>query len=121
MKQYKRPLHVAVDVDEPSVVELTVRETVRLDRIRTTDQGQVAEQHGELLRAGTQRLELGPGRFMLKTMTDTDLRIVHGGVRTATFSGKDPWPPPPPPLIGEVIDSDELEPGDTPILTVWGD
>lgn len=109
MKQIKRPLRVTVDVEQPSTIELTVDETIRLDRVRNTERGIAAEQHGALIGPGTSTLALDPGQFVFKTMSDAQLRVIQGGARIETQAQDDiKWP-----------DSGGDEPsGDQPALTV---
>jgi hypothetical protein len=90
---------VNVYVDQPSCIELHVRETVRLDRLQPTEaDGYVAAQHGALLAPGVTQLQLEAGIYHFRTLDDAQLRVIAGGVQVASTSaaGKDPWPDPPP-------------------------
>src|SRR5262245_47017941 len=89
---------VNVYVDQPSCIELHVRETVRIDRLTpTADAGYVAAQHGALLAPGVTQVQLDQGIYHLRTLDDAQLRVLAGGVRVTsmTRSGKDEWPDPP--------------------------
>ena len=58
-------------VDQPSCIELHVRETVRLDRLQpTAANGYVAEQHGALLAPGVTQLQLEAGLYHFRTLDD---------------------------------------------------
>ena len=90
---------VNVYVDQPSCIELRVRETVRLDRLKPTEAaGYVAEQHGALLTPGVTQLQLDEGIYHFRTLDDAQLRVISGGVQVASTSrsDKDPWPDPRP-------------------------
>jgi len=87
-------------VDQPSCIELHVRETVRIDRLQPTAADEyVAEQHGALLAPGVTQLQLDQGIYHLRTLDDAQLRVLSGGVQAASMvdDPKNPWPPPPPP------------------------
>jgi hypothetical protein len=73
---------VNVYVDQPSCIELHVRETVRLDR---------------LLAPGVTQLQLEAGLYHFRTLDDAQLHVIAGGVQVASMSasGKDTWPDPP--------------------------
>lgn len=95
-------MHVNLDVREPSVVELTVGDRVQLDRLTPARCGYVAERHGGLLAPGTNTVALQPGLYLFRTLSDTNLRVVTGGVATAiAHSDKDKWPDPPPGVRGD--------------------
>ena len=116
----KRPLQVTLHVKSPSVVELTLGDKVQLDRVVPSAHGHLAERHGPLLGTGVATVALAPGFYAFRTLSDAHLRVVQGGVETATQSGvKDPTPPPvgspPPPEPGSRGDA---QPGETPCLTV---
>src|SRR6266508_3691560 len=85
-------------VDQPSCIELHVREKVRLDRLQPTGaDGYVAAQHGALLAPGVTQLQLEAGLYHFRTLDDAQLRVLAGGVQVASMSGdytKDPWPDP---------------------------
>src|SRR6266850_8081481 len=86
-------------VDRPSCIELSVRETVRIDQLQPTEAaGYVAEQHGALLAPGVTQLQLDKGIYHFRTLDDAQLRVISGGVQVASTScgDKDKWPDPPP-------------------------
>ena len=86
---------VNVYVDQPSCIELHVRETVRIDRLTPTEtDGYVAEQHGALLAPGVTQLQLEAGLYHFRTLDDAQLRVIAGGVQVASTSAadKDIWP-----------------------------
>ena len=88
---------VNVYVDQPSCIELHVRETVRLDRLQpTTADGYVAERHGALLAPGVTQVQLEKGMYHFRTLDDAQLRVIAGGVQVASMSAgaKDTWPDP---------------------------
>ena len=89
---------VNVSVDQPSCLELHVRETVRLDRLQPTADGYVAEQHGALLAPGVTQLQLEAGLYHLRTLDDAQLRVLTGGVQviglSATGDKDGDWPDP---------------------------
>ena len=93
---------VNVYVDQPSCIELHVRETVRLDRLTPTAAAEyVAEQHGALLAPGVTQLQLETGLYHFRTLDDAQLRVLAGGVQVASTSYKDKdddWPTDPPKL-----------------------
>ena len=108
----RKPLHVSLDVREPSVVELTVGDRVQLDRMTPSQHGRVAERLGGLLDPGVHTVALPPGHYCFRTLSDTHLRVVTGGVAAGiAHSDKDKWPDPPP------VRGDEV-PGELPRLTV---
>jgi hypothetical protein len=122
MRQRKKALQVTVNVKEPSVVVFTVNEDVQLDRLKRAGAGYVAERCGDLLAPGKTRLTLEPGLFYFRTLTDTQLQVIQGGIDVATKSAdKDPWPIPPPdslpsaPMPGTKGDD---VPGELPHCTV---
>jgi hypothetical protein len=82
-------------VDQPSCIELHVRETVRIDRLTPTETDEyVAVQHGALLAPGVTQLPLETGIYHFRTLDDAQLRVLQGGVRVTSTSvrGKDRWP-----------------------------
>ena len=85
---------VNVSVDQPSCIELCVRETVRLDRLTPTADGYVAAQYGTLLAPGVTQLQLEAGLYHFRTLDDAQLRVLSGGVQVASPSaaGKDKYP-----------------------------
>jgi hypothetical protein len=74
---------VNVYVDQPSCIELHVREKVRLDRLQPTPDGYVAEQHGSLLAPGVTQLQLEAGLYHFRTLDDAQLRVIAGGYQMA--------------------------------------
>ena len=86
--------HVDVYVDQPSCIELHVQETVRLDRLQPTADGYVAAQHGALLAPGVTQVPLEAGLYHFRTLEDTQLRVLAGGVRVVSTGGNDDdkWP-----------------------------
>ena len=116
----KKALQVTLEVVEPSVVELTVGDRVRLDRLARAEHGYVAERRGDVLAPGRATLPLEPGYYFFRTLSDASLRVVSGGVNTAVGSrGKDPPVPPPPKGVppDPVVGGDE-PPGDAPSFTL---
>jgi hypothetical protein len=91
----RKPLQVSLHAREPSVVELTLGDRVQLDRVTLSPHGYLAERHGRLLDPGVHTVALPPGHYFFKTLSDTHLRVVTGGVasRLAT-DDKDKWPDP---------------------------
>src|SRR6266516_3275840 len=84
-------------VDQPSCIELHVRETVRIDRLTpTATDGYVAAQHGALLAPGVTQLQLDKGIYHFRTLDDAQLRVLAGGVQVTSTSASDknPWPDP---------------------------
>ncbi|MBL8946204.1 MAG: hypothetical protein JNK45_23775 [Myxococcales bacterium] len=67
-------------VETPSVVAVTVADTVQLDRLRPGDGAVVAERHGPLLEPGTRDVALAPGVYAFRTLCDAELAVVSGGV-----------------------------------------
>ena len=85
---------VNVYVNQPSCIELRVRETVRIDRLHPTAADEyVAAQHGALLAPGVTQLQLEAGIYHFRTLDDAQLHVISGGVRVDSISAlKDPWP-----------------------------
>jgi hypothetical protein len=77
---------VQVSVEQPSCIELHVRETVRLDRLTPTADGYVAAQYGALLAPGVTQVPLEAGLYYLRTLDDAKLRVLAGGVRVTSRS-----------------------------------
>jgi hypothetical protein len=86
--------YVNVYVDQPSCIELHVRETVRLDRLQPTADGYVAEQYGALLAPGVTQLQLEQGRYYLRTLEEAQLRVIAGGVQVTSTSADESKKPP---------------------------
>ena len=118
----RKPLQVALHVQQPSVVELTVGDRVQLDRLTPSPHGHIAERCGDLLSPGVTTLALEQGFYFFKTLAEAHLKLVNGGVQTTLEidDPKNPWPPPampgetPPPTP---IKGDEPA-GEAPALTV---
>jgi hypothetical protein len=117
----KKPLQVSLRVSQPSIVELTVGDSVQLDRFVPSREGYLAERHGELLPPGRRTVLLDRGFYFFKTMSEASLKVVHGGVDASVAENhKDPNPevlpgapiPPPPPIKGDEPD------GEAPSFTV---
>jgi hypothetical protein len=121
----RKPRKVTLHVREPSVVELTVGDTVQLDHLVPAQHGHVAQRHGDLLKPGVTTLLLEQGFYLFKTLSEANLRVVRGGVDATTGTGsKDPPPPPPPVAPGGELPpplaqtrGDEA-PGEMPVFTV---
>ena len=72
--------------------------------------------HGRLLDPGVTTVALEPGRYFFKTLSDTHLRVVTGGVSAGiTAHIKNPWPDPE--VNGSIDKGDEIA-GERPRLTV---
>ena len=81
---------VNVYVDQPSCIELHVRETVRIDRLQPMGANEyVAERHGALLASGVAQVQLEQGIYHFRTLDDAQLRIISGGVRVVSMSPDD--------------------------------
>ena len=119
----KKSLHVSLLAREPSVVELTLGDRVQLDRLTASPRGCVAERHGALLQPGTTTVALEPGHYLIRTLSNANLRVVTGGVAAGIARGdKDPWPIPTQagdgdPLPAPSSKGDDL-PGEQPCFTI---
>jgi hypothetical protein len=92
----KKPLQVNLHAREPSVIELKLGDRVQLDRLTPSPHGYLAERHGRLLDPGVTTVALEPGHYFFKTLSDTHLRVVTGGVSAdVTAHEKGGWPDPP--------------------------
>jgi len=111
----RKPLHVMLDVREPSTVDLTVGEKVQLDRLVRSQHGHVAERRGALLTPGVTTLALEPGGYFFKTLADAHLKVVCGGVNAHPMTGDKDVPPVP--RLTVASKGDDI-PGDAPLLTV---
>jgi hypothetical protein len=77
--------HVNLYVDQPSCIELHVRETVRIDRLQPMGANEyVAERHGALLAPGVTQVQLEQGIYHFRTLDDAQLRVISGGVQVAS-------------------------------------
>jgi hypothetical protein len=114
----KRALQVALHAREPSVIELTVRERVQLDRITPSQHGCIAKRHGALLEPGVNTLALAQGHYFFKTLSDTHLHVVRGGVDTTPIANtKDGSGSPDGPKVAPNALGDDT-PGELPELTI---
>lgn len=86
------PLQVTLRVTQPSVVELTVGETVQLDRLRASRLGRIIERH-RLVPPGATTLALEQGVYAFRTLSDSQLRVIEGGVDTGTTKQNKDDPP----------------------------
>ncbi|HKT00265.1 MAG TPA: hypothetical protein VJT31_12100 [Rugosimonospora sp.] len=114
-------LMVALYVHEPSQVELTVQDHVRVDRVVPSDtRGTSLERYGPLVPPGTVSLELAPGAYYLRTTRDAQVRLADPAAVqvVARPSDKDPWPPPPPLAPGLPVQDWAAH---LPMLAVAGD
>jgi hypothetical protein len=118
----KRPLQVALHVREPSAIEFTVRERVQLDQLVPSSRGLVPERHGSLLSPGASTRALAPGHYCFKTLTDANLRVVHGGAQAHAIAfdkTNDPDLPPADPDVPPPLPAKGDEPaGELPTLTI---
>ena len=88
-------LMVALYVAEPAIVNLTVHDHVRLDRLTGTS----AERHGDLVPPGTTPVRLAAGTYVFRTTADAQVQLNEGTpveVTAVSLSDKDKWPDPPP-------------------------
>ena len=113
----KKPLRVSLHARESSVVELTVGDRVQLDRLIPSQRGYLAERHGRLLEPGVTTVALPPGHYSFKTLSDTHLRVVSGGVAAgiAPSDTKTKWPDPP--AVPVPHDAGDEPPGELPSFT----
>jgi hypothetical protein len=113
----KTPLRVSLHAREPSVVELTVGDRCQLDRLTLSQRGYLAERHGRLLDPGVNTVALPVGHYFFKTLSNTHLRVVSGGIAAgiAASGTKTAWPPPPVPVPPDAGDE---QPGELPNLTI---
>jgi hypothetical protein len=109
-------LMVALYVAEPSHIQLTVQDRVRIDRITATG----AEQHGELVQPGTTSVYLAEGTYYFRTTQNAHVQLADNAavrVIAENRNDKDDWPAP------KVADPLPVAKGDTapdrvPTLTV---
>jgi hypothetical protein len=81
-------LRVSLHVQKPSVVELTVAETVQMDRLTPTPEGYAADLCGELLIPGPTTLMLEQGIYLFETMLEAHMRIIDGDVDAVTTTSE---------------------------------
>jgi len=112
----KRPVQVALHVREPSVIEFTVGERVQLDRLAPSTRGVVPERHGSLLSPGVSTRTLAQGHYCFKTLTDANLRVVHGGVEAHVVAHNKDNDPRLPPVIPSAKGDEPA--GELPTLTI---
>lgn len=82
---------------DPSVIEFSVGERVQIDRLAPPSRGFIPERHGRLLEPGVSTRTLAQGQYCFKTLTDANLRVVHGGAEVhivAHSKDNDPTLPP---------------------------
>ena len=92
----RKPLQVSIHAREPSIVEVTVRDRVQLDRLTPSPHGYLAERLGRLLDPGVNTVALEPGDYFFKTLSDANLRVVTGGVTAGiALDTKNGFPDPP--------------------------
>jgi len=106
--QRRKPLVVTLETTQPSVIELTAHEALQLDRLIPSSRGHIAERYGALVPAGTTRVSLDVGQFCFKALSDTQLRVVQGGVQART-SGTSKDMPPPAPSAEPAVRGDDPE------------
>jgi hypothetical protein len=85
----KKALQVLLDVQQPSIVELTVTDTVLIDQLRPSAGGYIAASRSELLIPGSTTLTLERGRYVFETRAHAHLRVIHGEV-DAVAAASDP-------------------------------
>ena len=112
----KRPLQVALHVREPSVIEFIVGERVQLDRLAPSGRGFVPERHGSLLEPGASTRSLAEGHYCFKTLTDANLRVVHGGAEAHAVAFNKTNDPRLPPVV-PAAKGDEPD-GEAPTLAI---
>ena len=115
----KKPLRVSLHARESSVVELTVRDCVQLDRLIPSQHGYLAERHGRLLDPGVNTVALPPGHYYFKTLSDANLRVVTGGVSAGiTAHDKGDFPDASPTNLPTPDGKGDEVPGELPSLTI---
>ena len=101
-------LAVVLYVAAPTMVMLTAHETVRIDRLeRSAASGVTASRHGELLKPGTNTIQLDPGTYHFRTAGDARLHVTDPDSVTMTTSSIDKCIDPPP-LLRSAPDDDAL-------------
>jgi hypothetical protein len=83
-------LMVALYVSEPSQVELTVADHVRLDRVTRES----VQPHGDLIRPGTTSVNLAEGTYLFRTSGDAQIQLADStSVRVVALpENKGDWP-----------------------------
>jgi hypothetical protein len=118
----KKALRVSLDVQQPSIVELTVGDRVQLDRMVPSTDCYVAERHGDLIKPGVTTLALEQGLYAFKTLSAANLKVVQGGVIAAVHTDTKGGLPDPPrsPGVGRLpLDGAGDEPsGEAPAFFV---
>jgi len=97
-------LLAALYVYEPSHVEVSTHETVRLDRLAYSQaDGWTVQRHGDLLQPGTTTVGLEPGVYRFRTTTDAQVRLGQDSsvtvVTPPTTNGDKDVPPMPRPKV----------------------
>ena len=101
-------LAVVLYVAAPTMIMLTAHETVRIDRLeRSAASGVTASRHGELLKPGTNTIQLDRGTYHFRTAGDARLHVTDPDSVTMTTSSIDKCIDPPP-LLRSAPDDDVL-------------
>jgi hypothetical protein len=74
----KRQIHVTFHIEGPAAVEVTCGERVRIDRLRLTRTGPVAERLRELLSPRSTTITLDEGSYFFRTLTEARQQIANG-------------------------------------------
>jgi len=70
-------LAVVLNVTAPATIILTAHEIIRIDRVaQAADGGVTAERHGDLLRPGTNTIQLDPGTYHFRTRGAARLHVI---------------------------------------------
>jgi hypothetical protein len=107
-------LMVTLYVAEPSHIELTVQDHVRVDRL--TDVG--VERHGDLLPPGTTPVYLTEGTYIFRTTQDAQVRLLDAATVKVTAvnpRNKDDWPDP---TFSLLAPKGDAAPDRVPTLTI---
>jgi hypothetical protein len=113
----RKPLHVNLHATEPSIIEVTVGDRVQIDRLTPSPGGNVRERHGRLLGPGVTTVALAPGHYFFRTLSDTHLRVVTGGITAGITQDTKTLPPPPATPTPDELRGDDA-PGELPSLTI---
>ena len=101
-------LAVVLYVAAPATIMLTAHETVRIDHLdRSAASGVTAGRHGELLRPGTNTIQLDRGTYHFRTAGDARLHVTDPDSVTMTTSRSNKCIDPPP-LLPSAPDDDAL-------------